>query len=103
MGDFVASCGDDISLIMTHGYGIDSELIHSFAWDTFQTTTNVARERGLYGAGQDLLSDVLRLPGGHQHAAALPHLRQVRASAAITARSAHEGRGRATCRRNTAN
>lgn len=28
----VASCGDDISLIMTHGYGSDSELIHSFAW-----------------------------------------------------------------------
>ncbi|GLY88903.1 fructose-1,6-bisphosphate aldolase/phosphatase [Actinoallomurus iriomotensis] len=53
----VASCGDDVSLIMTHRYGADSQLIHSFAWDTFQTTTGVARELGLYGAGQDLLSD----------------------------------------------
>ncbi|MBB6174885.1 fructose 1,6-bisphosphate aldolase/phosphatase [Nocardiopsis mwathae] len=53
----VAACGDDISLIMTHTYGPDSQLIHSFAWDTFKTTTAVARELGLYGAGQDLLSD----------------------------------------------
>ncbi len=53
----VASCGDDISLIMTHGHGVDSELVHSFAWDVFQTTTGVARDLGLYGAGQDLLSD----------------------------------------------
>ena len=27
----VATCGDDLSLIMTHGYGADSELVHSFA------------------------------------------------------------------------
>ncbi|MFF5211108.1 fructose-1,6-bisphosphate aldolase/phosphatase [Streptosporangium sp. NPDC000396] len=53
----VASCGDDISLIMTHTYGIDAGLIHSFAWDTFQATTHIAKELGLYGAGQDLLSD----------------------------------------------
>lgn len=53
----VASCGDDISLILTHGYGKDSSLIHSFAWDLFHTTTQVAHELKLYGAGQDLLSD----------------------------------------------
>lgn len=53
----VASCGDDISLIMTHRYGCDSGLIHSFAWDVFHATTRVAEELGLYGAGQDLLSD----------------------------------------------
>lgn len=53
----VASCGDDISLIMIHGYGPDHQLIHSFAWDTFQVTTDVAHQLGLYGAGQDLLSD----------------------------------------------
>ncbi|RVX41987.1 fructose 1,6-bisphosphate aldolase/phosphatase [Nonomuraea polychroma] len=53
----VANCGDDISLIMTHTYGADSALIHSFAWDTFQATTHIAKELGLYGAGQDLLSD----------------------------------------------
>ncbi|EHR52167.1 fructose 1,6-bisphosphatase [Saccharomonospora marina XMU15] len=53
----VASCGDDVSLIMTHEHGADSERVHSFAWDTFQQTTEVAKRLGLYGAGQDLLSD----------------------------------------------
>ncbi|MEU8173138.1 fructose-1,6-bisphosphate aldolase/phosphatase [Microbispora hainanensis] len=51
------SCGDDISLILTHTYGEEAGLIHSFAWDTFQATTHLAKELGLYGAGQDLLSD----------------------------------------------
>ncbi|MFF5209089.1 fructose 1,6-bisphosphatase [Streptosporangium sp. NPDC000396] len=31
--------------------------MHSFVWDTFQATTRIAKELGLYGAGQDLLSD----------------------------------------------
>jgi fructose 1,6-bisphosphate aldolase/phosphatase len=31
--------------------------VHSFAWDVFQRTTALAQELGLYGAGQDLLSD----------------------------------------------
>lgn len=53
----VAACGDDISLIMTHEHGADAEPIHSFAWDTFGQTTEVARRLGQYGAGQDLLSD----------------------------------------------
>lgn len=53
----VASCGDDISLIMTHGRGCDDPLVHAFAWDVFQATTRVAESLGLYGAGQDLLSD----------------------------------------------
>lgn len=53
----VASCGDDISLIMTHEHGADAEPIHSFAWDVFQQTTAIAKRLGLYGAGQDLLSD----------------------------------------------
>ncbi|MBO4275035.1 fructose-1,6-bisphosphate aldolase/phosphatase [Microbispora triticiradicis] len=53
----VESCGDDISLIMTHTYGQEAGLIHSFAWDTFQATTHIAKDLGLYGAGQDLLSD----------------------------------------------
>ncbi len=53
----VATCGDDLSLIMTHEHGADADAIHSFAWDVFQQTTAVARDLGLYGAGQDLLSD----------------------------------------------
>lgn len=52
-----ASCGDDISLIMTHQRGADSPDIHGFAWRLFLRTTEIARGLGLYGAGQDLLSD----------------------------------------------
>jgi fructose 1,6-bisphosphate aldolase/phosphatase len=53
----VARCGDDISLIMTHERGADDEAVHSFAWDVFGRTTRIAKRLGLYGAGQDLLSD----------------------------------------------
>jgi fructose 1,6-bisphosphate aldolase/phosphatase len=53
----VATCGDDLSLIMTHERGIDAEAIHHFAWDVFVETTNIAKSLGLYGAGQDLLQD----------------------------------------------
>ncbi|MBE0417935.1 MAG: fructose 1,6-bisphosphatase [Coriobacteriia bacterium] len=49
--------GDDTALIMTHRGGGDSEDVHKFAWDTFLLMTDVARELGQYGAGQDLLSD----------------------------------------------
>ncbi|RLF36425.1 MAG: fructose 1,6-bisphosphatase [Thermoplasmata archaeon] len=54
---YVASCGDDLELIMTHDRGVDSTEIHSLAWDTFCEATEKAKELGLYGAGQDLLSD----------------------------------------------
>jgi fructose 1,6-bisphosphate aldolase/phosphatase len=53
----VASCGDDLALIMTHTHGADDDHVHSFAWDVFKATTEVARSLGLYGAGQDLLKD----------------------------------------------
>jgi fructose 1,6-bisphosphate aldolase/phosphatase len=53
----VATCGDDLSLIMTHTRGADAPAIHSFAWDVFLSLTEIARRLGLYGAGQDLLSD----------------------------------------------
>lgn len=48
--------GDDTSLIMTHDKGVDDEGIHKFAWDTFETMTEVAKKLKQYGAGQDLLS-----------------------------------------------
>ncbi|GAA1654343.1 hypothetical protein GCM10009733_059580 [Nonomuraea maheshkhaliensis] len=57
IGGHVAACGDDISLIMTHAYGPDARLVRSFAWGIFQATTRIAEDLGLYGAGQDLLSD----------------------------------------------
>jgi fructose 1,6-bisphosphate aldolase/phosphatase len=53
----VSSCGDDLHLIMTHRHGIDAEPVHAFAWEVFRRTTALAKELGLYGAGQDILSD----------------------------------------------
>jgi fructose 1,6-bisphosphate aldolase/phosphatase len=53
----VTACGDDLQLIMTHRYGVDSEVIHRLAWETFEGGTEVAKDLHLYGAGQDLLSD----------------------------------------------
>jgi fructose 1,6-bisphosphate aldolase/phosphatase len=53
----VSWCGDDLSLIMTHEHGLEAEKVHQFAWDTFLETTEIAKRLGLYGAGQDLLSD----------------------------------------------
>jgi fructose 1,6-bisphosphate aldolase/phosphatase len=53
----VQTCGDDLSLIMTHEHGVDAEAVHAFAWDVFMQTTSVAKDLGLYGAGQDILSD----------------------------------------------
>jgi len=54
---YVTKCGDDLQLIMTHQHGAENEKVHRLAWDTFVEGTNVARKLGLYGAGQDLLSD----------------------------------------------
>ncbi|WP_297068208.1 fructose 1,6-bisphosphatase, partial [Thermococcus sp.] len=54
---YVATCGDDLQLIMTHRKGVDSPEIHGLAWKAFEKGTKVAKELGLYGAGQDLLKD----------------------------------------------
>lgn len=54
---YVGYTGDDIHIIMTHQLGKDNELIHKLAWDAFTEGTKVAKEQGLYGAGQDLLKD----------------------------------------------
>ncbi len=53
----VMACGDDLQLIMTHDKFIENEEIHKAAWDTFLAATEVAKEKKLYGAGQDLLKD----------------------------------------------
>jgi fructose 1,6-bisphosphate aldolase/phosphatase len=58
INDFcVTNCGDDLELIMTHRKGEDNSEIHGLAWNTFHKAAAVARELGLYAAGQDLLSD----------------------------------------------
>ena len=54
---FVSHTGDDIAIIMSHTSGEGNSDIHQFAWNTFLKATDVAREYGLYGAGQDLLVD----------------------------------------------
>ena len=54
---YVAFCGDDLNLIMTHTHGEDNADIHKLAWDVFLRCTEVAKKLKLYGAGQDLLSD----------------------------------------------
>jgi len=42
---------------MTHRKGVDSAEIHGTAWNAFQEAAKVAKELGLYAAGQDLLSE----------------------------------------------
>ncbi len=54
---YVGYCGDDVHIVMSHTHGTDNQQIHKLAWDAFMAGTNVARNEGLYGAGQDLLKD----------------------------------------------
>jgi fructose 1,6-bisphosphate aldolase/phosphatase len=54
---YIGYCGDDTHIVMTHTHGVDNEKIHKLAWDAFMAGTKVAKEEGLYGAGQDLLKD----------------------------------------------
>ena len=54
---YVTAVGDDLQLIMTHKKGENSQDIHGLAWEIFKKATDVSKELGLYGAGQDLLSD----------------------------------------------
>ena len=53
----VTNCGDDLELIITHRKGEENSEIHKLAWSTFSKAADVAKELGLYAAGQDLLSD----------------------------------------------
>jgi fructose 1,6-bisphosphate aldolase/phosphatase len=53
----VTHTGDDICLLMVHSHGDSSPQVHNLAWAVFEAATNIARDQGLYGAGQDLLKD----------------------------------------------
>jgi fructose 1,6-bisphosphate aldolase/phosphatase len=53
----VTYTGDDIALLMSHTHGAGDRTVHKFAWDCFMAATEIAREEGCYGAGQDLLVD----------------------------------------------
>ncbi len=54
---YIGYTGDDIHIIMTHTHGVNNKDIHKVAWDAFTEGTKIAKEQGLYGAGQDLLKD----------------------------------------------
>jgi len=54
---YIGYCGDDVHIVMSHTHGVDNQQIHKLAWDAFMAGTQVAKEEGLYGAGQDLLKD----------------------------------------------
>ncbi len=54
---YISSTGDDVAILMTHTRGVGDERVHKLAWDAFVAGTKVAKEQGLYGAGQDLLKD----------------------------------------------
>ncbi|MBM3895943.1 MAG: fructose 1,6-bisphosphatase [Thaumarchaeota archaeon] len=54
---YVGYCGDDVHIVMTHTKGVDNKEIHQLAWNAFSEGTKVAKNEGLYGAGQDLLKD----------------------------------------------
>ena len=54
---YISHTGDDVAILMTHTRGVGDEQVHKLAWDAFWAGTAVAKEQGLYGAGQDLLKD----------------------------------------------
>ncbi|MFP3162758.1 MULTISPECIES: fructose-1,6-bisphosphate aldolase/phosphatase [Acidianus] len=54
---YITNVGDDMELIMTHNRGELDTKVHETAWDAFKEATKVAKDLGLYAAGQDLLSD----------------------------------------------
>ena len=57
LDSYIGYCGDDIHIIMTHTKSVDNKEIHKLAWNAFEAATKVAKDEGLYGAGQDLLKD----------------------------------------------
>lgn len=54
---YIGYSGDDVHIIMSHTKGVDNAEIHGLAWKAFEAGTQVAKNEGLYGAGQDLLKD----------------------------------------------
>jgi fructose 1,6-bisphosphate aldolase/phosphatase len=54
---YIGYCGDDIHIVMTHTKGVNNSQIHGLAWRAFEAATRVAKNEGLYGAGQDLLKN----------------------------------------------
>jgi fructose 1,6-bisphosphate aldolase/phosphatase len=54
---YISHTGDDIAILFAHSLGKGDERVHELAWEAFVAGTKVAKDQGLYGAGQDLLKD----------------------------------------------
>lgn len=54
---FVCHVGDDIHFHTTHTRGESSPDVHMYVFDTFKAVTEVAKQEGMYAAGQDILKD----------------------------------------------
>lgn len=54
---YIGYTGDDIFMLVSHEQGESNSKVHKLAWDAFLAGTEAAKKQGLYGAGQDLLSD----------------------------------------------
>lgn len=67
----VGSTGDAVAILMTHRQGELHPDIHRLAWDAFAEGAKVARQQGLSGAGQDLVTPTFTgdLAGGGPDAA----------------------------------
>lgn len=57
LDSYVSHTGDDVAILSTHTMGVGAAPVHALAWEAFTEGTAVAKEQGLYGAGQDLLKD----------------------------------------------
>jgi fructose 1,6-bisphosphate aldolase/phosphatase len=54
---YLGYTGDDIHILMSHTKGVGNKDIHGLAWNAFKEGADIAKQQGLYGAGQDLLKD----------------------------------------------
>ncbi len=52
---YIGYTGDDIHVLMSHKNGVGNPDIHKLVFDALMEGTEVAKQQGLYGAGQDLL------------------------------------------------
>ncbi len=53
----VTHTGDDIAIVARHTHGRGARPVHDLAWRAFMRATEVAKKRGLHGAGRDLPTD----------------------------------------------
>lgn len=54
---YIGYTGDDVAILTTHKKGTGNSKIHKLCWDAFLAGTKIAKDQGLYGAGQDLLAE----------------------------------------------